>query len=140
LHKKLQCNNKNNNFQEDNMKKYVLIAAAVIFAAGFAIGCGGDSSGDTELSFTNSGSSDGAISEIVWADGDAKWSGSYDTDATTESKTVSKNSGDVTCMVDTGKRAGIVEATVIFTETNSSSLKLEDGNKNNFTLTATSAR
>jgi heat shock protein HslJ len=118
------------------MKKILILAIAVSAAA--FIGCG--SSNNTELSFTNSNNSDGAINDIVWNTNEVTWSqtNGYARNTTTESKEVSSTTGSVGCNVIIG--SDVIAADVTFPDNTSgtgSGLSLKDGSSNNYTLQAT---
>ncbi len=108
---------------------FMMIASVVGMVA-----CG---SGTTELQFTNSNVSQGAINDIVWANGDQTWNSGtgYSIGSDTESKEVDARNGDVECLVDDG--AAFIAADVYFPQTNSSSLSLKEGSSNKYTLEAT---
>lgn len=111
------------------MKK-ILFIIPVLAAASLFFGCGDDK----KLAFINSADSDGAINNIVWADGDQNWSTSegYAKETQTESKDVKTSVGSVACDVSDG--TSFVSATVDFSGAGES-LALGDG-ENVFTLKA----
>jgi len=113
------------------MKKNIMMFLFLIAGSVLFVAC----SGATELSFTNSSNSDGAINEIVWANGDANWTkdGGYDLNATTESKEVNETKGSVTCTYYSGTE--FAAADVLF-DNGTSALTLTEGSANNYTLTA----
>ena len=113
------------------MKRLMTFMMMVAVAA--IVACG---SGTTELQFTNSNDSIGAINDIVWADGDQTWNSGtgYNIGSDTESKEVDNRNGEVECSVDPG--GGYANATVYFSATNSSSLSLKEGSSNKYTLRA----
>ena len=116
------------------MKNKFIILLAIVAGTALFAAC---NSNKTELSFTNSTSSTGAINDIVWANGDANWSttGGYAESTTTEAKEVNETKGTVTCASDNAGDGNFIAASVLF-ENNSDSLILKDGSSNNYTLQA----
>ncbi len=96
------------------------------------------SSDTTEVAWINSINSQGPINDIIWANGDQRWStgAGYDNnDVQTESKEVKRLSGSVECEIDIG--GGFVAAhTVIIMDNNipRSSLVLNEGSSDVYVL------
>lgn len=129
------------------MKRNVLLIICAVATISF-ISCGDSTSdkgndptpdGSTGLSFNNSSNSDGKINDIVWAEGNATWNktAGYDRGATTESKTVTSTAGGVEASVDPDNSGDYVAAEVTIPEANASSLAIEKGYYNNYTIVAT---
>ena len=113
--------------------KQLSILTSILFAIIFMFtACSEESA--TELLWVND--SGAAINDIVWADGDAVWTAAtgYADGNQTEVKEVSALSGGVTCAIDNG--ADFEEASVVITETNTTSCLLAEGNLNSFTIVA----
>ena len=123
-------NNKYVFAREDMMAKNICIAIAIaslIIVAG--IGCNNEK---TELAWKNEAGA--AINDIIWANGDERWSKSegYNVGEQTESKEVSKLDGSVVASIFSD--GGFVEGEVIIAETGSSSLSLNEGSSEVYTI------
>ncbi len=104
-----------------------LLIVSIVIVAG--IGCNNDK---TELAWINDTGQ--SVNDIIWADGDEQWSkdGGYADKQQTESKEVTKLDGTVVASIDSG--SGFQEGTVIIDETNSSSLSLNEGSSEVYTI------
>jgi len=123
-------NNKYVFAREDMMAKNIcitIIIASLIIVTG--IGCNNDK---TELAWKNEAGA--AINDIIWANGDEHWSksGGYNDGEQTESKEVSKLNGTVVAAIWNG--SDFVDGTVIIAETGSSSLSLNEGSSEVYTI------
>jgi len=117
---------------EDIMAKNIcitIIIASLIIVAG--IGCNNEK---TELAWINGTGTGHAINDIIWANGDEQWSkpGGYEDGTKTESKEVSKLDGTVVAAIWNGTKFD--EGTVIIAETGSSSLSLNEGSSEVYTI------
>ncbi|MEW6526292.1 MAG: hypothetical protein AB1444_06445 [Spirochaetota bacterium] len=112
------------------MKKSLVTITIISMILYAGIGCNQDN--PTELAWINDAGN--PINDIIWADGDAKWSksGGYADQSQTESKEVNKLEGTVVASIDEG--SGFQEGTVIIEETNSSSLTLNEGSSEVYTI------
>ncbi|MEJ5362396.1 MAG: hypothetical protein WHV26_10075 [Spirochaetota bacterium] len=111
------------------MKK-TLVTITIISLIMFAgIGCNNDK---TELAWIND--ADAPINDIIWADGDEQWSKTdgYDVGQQTESKEVNKLDGTVVASIKDGSE--FVEGEAIIAETSSSSLSLNEGSSEVYTI------
>ena len=113
------------------MKKLSMLSILLFSASVFMISCSDDT---TELGWING--SAGSINDIVWSDGDAEWEkdNGYAIDETTESKEVNDLTGDVECTINDGGE--FVTADVAIGDTNSSSLTIDEGGSNVYTINA----
>ncbi len=104
----------------------ITIAILLIFAG---IGCNNDK---TELAWINDTGE--TINNIIWADGDEEWSKSdgYADKNQTEFKEVNKLNGTVSASIWNG--TNFVEGEVIIAETSSSSLVLNEGSSEVYTI------
>jgi len=104
-----------------------LIIASMVIVSG--IGCNNDK---TELAWINEAGE--AINDIIWANGDEHWSksGGYNDGEQTESKEVSKLNGTVVAAIWNG--SDFDDGTVIIAETGSSSLSLNEGSSEVYTI------
>lgn len=104
----------------------IAIACLVICAG---IGCNNDK---TELAWINDAGS--SINDIIWADGDEVWSktNGYADKTKTESKEVSKLNGTVVASIE--ESGMFKEGTVTILETGSSSLSLNEGSSEVYTI------
>ena len=103
-----------------------IIVSLIIFAG---IGCNNDK---TELAWINEAGTE--INNIIWADGDEQWSkdGGYVIGEQTEPKEVNKLYGTVVASIyDSG---GWKLGEVVILETNSSSLSLNEGSSEVYTI------
>ena len=119
------------------MKKLSMLLILLFSASVFMISCSDDT---TELGWINGDGSTGAINEIVWADEDATWGkdDGYDIGDKTESKEVNELDGEVACTINNGE--DFVTADVAIGETNSSSLSIDEGSSNVYTINADLAK
>ena len=104
----------------------ITIAALMLFAG---IGCNNDK---TELAWINDAGN--PINDIVWADGDEVWSksGGYAHETQTEFKEVDKLNGTVIASIE--NNGEFKEGTATIAETNSSSLSLNEGSSEVYTI------
>ena len=112
------------------MIRYSFITITIVSLIMFAgIGCNNDK---TELAWKNDAGN--KINDIIWADGDEKWSKTdgYEDGSITESKEVSKLNGSVVASILSG--SDFVQGEVIIAETNSSSLSLNEGSSEVYTI------
>ena len=119
------------------MKNLSMFSALLFAASIFIISCSDDT---TELGWINGEGSTGAINDIVWADEDAIWENDegYDIGDKTDSKEVDELTGDVECTINEG--GDFVTASVVIEETQSSSLTIDEGSSNVYTINADVAK
>jgi len=124
---------------KENTMRTASFIISILFALSFIfLGCSEDK---TELAFINDDSSDGPINYIVWTEDSVEWANGdigYDLGDKTESKEVDHISSDVSCLVNAG--GGFVTAAPWFEDSNSSSLTIDDGSSNTYTLRAAVAK
>ncbi|HNR89174.1 MAG TPA: hypothetical protein PKM65_12610 [Spirochaetota bacterium] len=116
------------------MKKTIML---ILFVFVLSVLFGACNSKKTELQFVNSPDSQGAINDIIWANGDAQFSqanGFAKNDSTASMEVTEVNGGVEAKYLDgsefkTGK--------VYFPKTNSSSLSLSEGSANKYTIQVT---
>lgn len=111
------------------MRTKIVTITIVLLLMFAGIGCNNDK---TELSWINDAGA--PINDIIWANGDATWNktNGYSDGSTTESKEVSKLDGTVIASIYQG--SGFQEGTVTIAETNSSSLSLNEGSSEVYTI------
>lgn len=115
------------------MKKIIIPVLVVGAMTLGLIGC----KGDTELSFKNSNNSSNKINDIVWGNENQTWNSTtgYAIDTTTESKKVTELNSDIQCSVfDPNAGDYVAPSSTIFPEEGSTSISLEEGAANSFTV------
>jgi hypothetical protein len=112
------------------MKKTLVTITIISMILYAGIGCNQDN--PTELAWINDAGA--PINDIIWADGDAKWSktGGYAEQSRTEFKEVNKLEGTVIASIeDSGT---FKEGEVVILEKGSGSLSLNEGSSEVYTI------
>lgn len=115
------------------MRRYLIFLSAIVVVLMVAnIGCNNET---TELAWIND--TGYPINDIIWAEGDQIWENGtegYSNGQQTELKEVDKLDGSVVASIQSG--SSFVEGTVTIKETNSSSLSLNEGSSEVYTIDA----